>query len=49
MDYVETFLTLSNLISEAYHKLLVDTEGPICTQSFFELVLKFDSKIKVIR
>ncbi|EIE86368.1 hypothetical protein RO3G_11079 [Rhizopus delemar RA 99-880] len=28
--------------------LTLNTEGPICTQSFFELVLKFDSKIKKI-
>jgi hypothetical protein len=47
MDYLETFFTLIDIIAEAYYKLLVGTEGPICTQAFFELVLKCDGKFKV--
>ncbi|KAG1455674.1 hypothetical protein G6F46_007686 [Rhizopus delemar] len=48
MDYLETFFTLIDIIAEAYYKLLVGTEGPICTQAFFELVLKCDGKFKKI-
>lgn len=47
MDYFETFFTLIDIMAEAYYKLLVGTEGPICTQSYFELVLKCDGKFKV--
>jgi hypothetical protein len=49
MDYFETFFTLIDIMAEAYYKLLVGTEGPICTQAYFELVLKCDSKFKVNR
>ncbi|PHZ10504.1 uncharacterized protein RHIMIDRAFT_239327 [Rhizopus microsporus ATCC 52813] len=48
MDYFETFFTLVDIVAEAYYKLLVGTEGPICTQAFFELVLKCDGKFKKI-
>ncbi|CEP13146.1 hypothetical protein [Parasitella parasitica] len=48
IDYLETFFTLIDIMAEAYHKLLVGTEGPICTQSYFELVLKCDGKVKKI-
>lgn len=48
MDYFETFFTLVDIIAEAYYKLLVGTEGPICTQAYFELVLKCDGKFKKI-
>ncbi|KAI8389425.1 hypothetical protein BD560DRAFT_381580 [Blakeslea trispora] len=48
MDYFETFFTLIDIMAEAYHKLLVGTEGPICTQSFFDMVLKCDAKFKKI-
>lgn len=47
MDYFETFFTLIDIMAEAYYKLLVGTEGPICTQAYFELVLKCDGKFKV--
>lgn len=49
MDYFETFFTLIDIMAEAYYKLLVGTEGPICTQAYFELVLKCDGKFKVCR
>ncbi|GAA5816431.1 hypothetical protein MFLAVUS_009960 [Mucor flavus] len=48
MDYFETFFTLIDIMAEAYYKLLVGTEGPICTQAYFELVLKCDGKFKKI-
>ncbi|RCI02988.1 hypothetical protein CU098_009082 [Rhizopus stolonifer] len=48
MDYFETFFTMVDIMAEAYYKLLVGTEGPICTQAFFELVLKCDGKFKKI-
>ncbi|KAI9280434.1 hypothetical protein BY458DRAFT_500676 [Sporodiniella umbellata] len=48
MDYFETFFTMVDIIAEAYYKLLVGTEGPICTQAFFELVIKCDAKFKKI-
>ncbi|RCI04497.1 hypothetical protein CU098_008823 [Rhizopus stolonifer] len=48
MDYFETFFTLIDIMAEAYYKLLVGTEGPICTQAYFELVLKCDAKFKKI-
>jgi hypothetical protein len=47
IDYFETFFTLIDVMAEAYYKLLTGTEGPICTQAFFELVLKCDARFKV--
>lgn len=47
MDYFETFFTLIDIMAEAYYKLLVGTEGSICSQAYFELVLKCDGKFKV--
>lgn len=50
LDYFETFFTLIDVMAEVYHKLLVDTEGPIRTQaSYFELILICDGKFKVKR
>ncbi|KAI9470522.1 MAG: hypothetical protein EXX96DRAFT_584628 [Benjaminiella poitrasii] len=48
LDYLETFYTLIDTMAEAYYKLLVGTEGPNCTQPYFELVLKCDGKFKKI-
>ncbi|KAI9315516.1 hypothetical protein BX666DRAFT_1827562, partial [Dichotomocladium elegans] len=46
LDYFETFYTLTDILLEAYQKLLSGSEG--CTQAYFELVLKCDSKVKKI-
>ncbi|ORZ02683.1 hypothetical protein BCR43DRAFT_481986 [Syncephalastrum racemosum] len=46
LDYFETFFTLTDIMTEAYQKLLVGFE--ICTQPYFELVLKCDGKLKKI-
>ncbi|KAI7904230.1 uncharacterized protein BX663DRAFT_504369 [Cokeromyces recurvatus] len=48
LDYLETFYTLIDVMAEAYYKLLIGTEGPNCTQTYFELVLKCDTKFKKI-
>ncbi|KAI8968549.1 hypothetical protein BDF20DRAFT_839642 [Mycotypha africana] len=48
LDYFETFYTLLDIMAEAYQKLLIGTEGPICTQAYFEVVLKCDGKFKKI-
>ncbi|KAG0165136.1 hypothetical protein DFQ30_008915 [Apophysomyces sp. BC1015] len=48
LDYFETFFSLSDILVEAYQKMLVGIEGPLCTQSYLELVLKCDGKIKKI-
>ncbi|KAI9492736.1 hypothetical protein BDB00DRAFT_765032 [Zychaea mexicana] len=46
LDYFETFYTLTDILVEAYQKLLIGSEG--CNQAYFELVLKCDSKFKKI-
>ncbi|KAI9254474.1 hypothetical protein BDA99DRAFT_518500 [Phascolomyces articulosus] len=46
LDYFETFYTLTDILVEAYQKLLIGSEG--CNQAYFELVLKCDSKLKKI-
>jgi len=47
MDYVQTFFTLTDIMSEVYHKFLAG--GPEAyTQTFCELVLKIDGKFKKI-
>ncbi|KAJ8659971.1 hypothetical protein O0I10_004197 [Lichtheimia ornata] len=46
LDYFETFYTLTDILVDAYQKLLEGSDG--CTQAYFELVLKCDSKLKKI-
>ncbi|KAF7726771.1 hypothetical protein EC973_008459 [Apophysomyces ossiformis] len=46
LDYFETFFSFSDILVEAYQKMLVGVEGASCTQSYLELVLKCDGKIK---
>ncbi|OAD66277.1 hypothetical protein PHYBLDRAFT_175332 [Phycomyces blakesleeanus NRRL 1555(-)] len=48
LDYFETFFTLCDIMTEAYEKLLVNTDNSVCSQSYFELVLKCDAKFKKI-
>ncbi|KAI8368184.1 uncharacterized protein BYT42DRAFT_121021 [Radiomyces spectabilis] len=48
LDYLETFYSFSDIIVEAYQKLLSGMDSSSCTQSYFELVLKCDAKVKKI-
>ncbi|RUS32147.1 hypothetical protein BC938DRAFT_476168 [Jimgerdemannia flammicorona] len=48
LDYIQTFFTLCDILCEVYHKLLMNTNGGVCTQPFCELVLKIDGRFKKI-
>ncbi|CAO3576547.1 unnamed protein product [Absidia cylindrospora] len=48
LDYFEIFFTLCDVLTEIYHKFLTDMEGSQSTQSYFELALKSDGKLKKI-
>ncbi|RUP43741.1 hypothetical protein BC936DRAFT_136793 [Jimgerdemannia flammicorona] len=47
LDYIQTFFTLCDILCEVYHKLLMNTNGGVCTQPFCELVLKIDGRFKI--
>lgn len=47
IDYIQTFFTLCDILCEVYHKMLINTNGGVCTQSFCETVLKIDGRFKV--
>ncbi|CAO3620072.1 unnamed protein product [Cunninghamella echinulata] len=46
LNYFEIFFTLCDALMEVYQKFLNGIESNQCTQSYFELVLKCDGKIK---
>ncbi|OZJ02184.1 hypothetical protein BZG36_04320 [Bifiguratus adelaidae] len=47
LDYLQTFFTLTDILVETYHKLLLGTQD-VCNQAFCESVVKIDGKIKRI-